>query len=447
MVAKHALALAFVALLPACGDSGASARERGAQVSTSASNTAPAPSAPAKPVPPARRARSSDPDVVALRAALDFGRLDEVRAQLAAAERAPDETAELRARASALEGRTLDALRQLEEARRAAPKDAALFAAIAEVYGTADKFETAWSELKRGDETCGPSAELLRARGVLWILKEGGAKKGLELLEKALAADPELAFAARPLGQAHLLCAKLAAKENDEPLARRHVERSLAFDPHDVDARRLRADLCAAEGDFTNALATLEELVKQGEPLAQELATMHKRGGIAALILHDRPLALTRFQRARALGLSDDELASGAEILADEARVRTERGAAAYSKGELDAAEADFRAALELDPSAIAAKNHLAVVAFRRESFTEAAALWRDVLAQAEREKLELPEPVHLNLAKALQRAGERENARSIARAYVDAHPDGRWCGATKAWLAETDESASNAPR
>lgn len=432
MHAKPALPFALV-LLAACGDTHSSSG-----VASAANAASSSPAAPATP-PLARRARSQDPQVVALRHALDLSQLGEVRARLEAATRAPDETAELRARAAALEGRTLEALRLLEVARQERPSDAALFAASAEIYGVAQKFETAWSELKRGDEACGPSAELTRARGILWILKEGGAKKGLELLEKARAADPELAFSDRALAQAHLLVAKLAAKEGDMTGARLHVERSLSFDAQEVDALRLRADLCAAAGEFATSLHILEELVKQGEPLGSELALMNKKAAVAALLGHERPKAIQRFQRARELGLSDEELGTGAQILADEARARTEEGIAAYGRGELDPAEQAFRAALACDPGALAAQNHLAVVLFRREQFAQAAELWRAVLEGARKQGVELPEPVHLNLAKALVRAGEREAARSVAQAYLDAHADGRWAAPTRAWL---DESA-----
>lgn len=437
MHAKPALTFALL-LFAACGESHSSSG--GASAANAAPSAPVAPLASVAPAPAvlARRTRSQDAQVVALRRALDLSQLETVRAQLEAATRAPDETSELRARAAALEGRTLEALRLLEVARQEHPKDAALFAASAEIYGVAQKFETAWSELKRGDEACGPSAELARARGILWILKEGGAKKGLELLEKARAADPELAFSDRALAQAHLLVAKLAAKEGDMVAARLHVERSLSFDAHEVDALRLRADLCAAAGEFANALGILEELVKQGEPLGSELALMNKKAGVAALLGHERARAIQRFQRARELGLTDEELGTGAQILADEARVRTEEGIAAYGRGELDPAEQAFRAALACDPGALAAKNHLAVVLFRREQFAQAAELWRSVLDGAQKEGVELPEPVHLNLAKALVRTGERDAARSVAQAYLDAQADGRWAAATRAWLEET---------
>ncbi|MBI5362211.1 MAG: hypothetical protein HZA53_03465, partial [Planctomycetes bacterium] len=386
-------------------------------------------------------------DLVQRRRALDFGRIEAARALVPPAERAGDEAGELRARFAALDGRLFDALRLLEAERTARPADPAVYAALAELYAAEQKFETAWSELKRGDDACGPSAELLRARGVLWIFKEGGAKKGLEFLERAGAADPELAFADRALAEAHLLVAKQCAKAENAVEARAHVDRALAFDPDDVDARRLQADLQAAMGDFTHALATLEDLCAKQEPLQGELALLCKKAAFGALLAKNRELALTRFARARELGLTDAELASGVEILADGARARRELGVAAYSKHDLERAEREFRAALAYAPGDVAAQNHLAVVLYETRRFAEAAELWRTVLATAEREGLELPEPVHVNRAKALFQAGDPAGAAAELERYLAAEPEGRWAAATRAAMANVPPSGVDSPR
>lgn len=440
------LPLAFVAL--ACSREGAGSSSAAAPPEVRAgASAASTPDASAESqLPP--RARSNDPELVRLRAALEFGRLDEVRTLLPAAAKAPDEEGELAARALALEGKLLDALRRLEGERTARPKDPAVYAALAELYGGEQKFETAWSELKRGDEACGPSAELARARGVLWILREGGAKKGLEFLERARKADPALAFADRALAQAHLLLAKQFAKAEDLAHARAEVDASLRFDAVDVDALRLQADLQAAAGDFTHALATLEGLCKAGEPLGAELALLYKKGAFGALLVKNHALAVERFAKARALGLSDPELSSGVEILAEEARVRRDAGVAAYEKGDLAAAEAAFRGALECDPGDLAAQNHLAVVRFKRDDFAGAAELWRKVLEGAKREQLELPEPVHVNLAKALVQSGAPAEARAVLTAYLAAEPEGRFAAATRTLLERISDAgrAETAP-
>lgn len=425
---RRALAALTALVLAACtGDD--------VPIASASSARPPSPSAAAAKLADARpelvaRPRAEDAELARLRRALDFGRVDEARALMGTAgvlERAGDEAAELRARLAALDGRTLEALRLLEDARRERPSDPALHAALAEIYANAGKFETAWSELKRGDEAFAKagadegdarasspasSAELARARGILWILREGGAEKGLDLLESARAADPELAFAERALAQAHLLVAKAHAKAEDLAAATEHVDRSLAFDAKDVDARRLSADLRAAAGDFTEALAILEGLVAEKEPLQGELALLYKKAAMGALLAKNRPLAIERFAKARSLGLTTAELGSGAAILEEEVRARVERGVAAYEKSDLDSAEKEFRAALELAPDEIRAQNHLGVVRFKRGDAVEAARLWRSVLATARAEAIELPEPVHVNLAKALVQSGDPEGAR-----------------------------------
>jgi tetratricopeptide (TPR) repeat protein len=399
----------------------------------------------AAPVVTARAsARCGDPRVAALRAALDFGRIEEVRAHLSEAARAPEEEAELRARAAALEGRTLEALRLLEARRQAQPADPTTYAALAEIYGSAQKFDTAWQELQRGEQACGKSAELLRARGILWILREGGAAKGLELLEQARAADPQLAFAQRALAQAHLLAAKLAAKKEDYLQARAQVELSLSFDGRDVDARRLEADLAAANGEFTRALAILQELVAGGEPLTSELALLYKKAAIGSLLARRRDLALERLRAARELGLSDEELGSGAVLLAEEARERTLDGLHAYEQGDLVEAETCFELALRWQPTEVAALNHLAVIQFKRQQYAQAAAGWRAVLAAAAREGLTLPEPVHLNLAKALYQGGDAPAAERVLHDYLESEPEGRWSASTQSLL---DGLSAAAPR
>jgi len=384
---------------------------------------------------PARRARSADPRVVALRGALEFGDLGYVREHLADADLAPDEAVELRARAAAMAGRTVEALRLLEGQKRAAPADPASYAALAEIYGQAGKFETAWQELGEGDRAAGAQAELVRARGILWILREGGAQKGLELLERARRADPEIAFAQRALAQAHLLIARRHAQAEEFELARAHVKHSLSFDARDVDALRLDADLAAAAGEFSAALATMEGLLARGEPLQGELALLHKKAAFGALLAKNRELALERFQKARALGLTDAELASGAELLAQEGARLAGEGLALYQAEKFDEARATFERALGFDPGEITALNWLATLDFKVRDYPRAAERWRAVLDVARAQGLELPEPVHLNLAKALKLAGRTPEALELLSAELARDPEGRWAAPTQALL------------
>jgi len=64
------------------------------------------------------------------------------------------------------------------------------------------------------------------------------------------------------------------------------------------------------------------------------------------------------------------------------------------------------------------------------------------VLADAARTETELPEPVHLNLARAWHLAGETEKAREVLSNYLDREPEGRWAEDTRGLLFRLEEQA-----
>jgi tetratricopeptide (TPR) repeat protein len=371
-----------------------------------------------------------------LRRALDLGERAKALALIVHADGAGAEEAFLlRARLAAMEGKGIEALRLVEAARTQFPQSPAVYATAAEVYATSEGFDSAAREIVRGEKECGKSPEFLRARGIISILKPGGAAKGLAELESARKADPDLPFALRPLGQAHLLVAKDAAKQDQRARALEHAQLSVSFDPLDVDARRFLAECLAANADFEGARTLLSALVAEGEPLVSELALLEKRAGIAALLQRERERALEHFRAARQLGLNDEELSSGARLLAEASAAHLERGMQAYQRQELETAESAFRAALRDEPDSLAAKNHLAVTLYARGRFLEAAELWEKVLLVANSEGLELPEPVEINLAKAWRSAGEGEKARAVLQGFVTSKPQSAHAPLARAML------------
>lgn len=387
--------------------------------------------------PIAARVHAHSPELDRLRHALEAGDAATATTLIEAARSAGAEEPLLRARLSALDPHgLLAALRGIEAARTATPSDPDVYATAAEIYAGHGSFDTAWNEVQRGEQAAGEAAELSRARGVIWISRENGAVKGLEHLERARAIDPDLPFANRPLAQAHLLVAKLRQQKQDIQGALQHVTQSLAFDPLDVDARRLMSELEAARGDFEAAIALTAGLVQEGQKLAGELASLHKKAGIAALLEGDRPRAIEHFRAAREQGMPDGELASGARILSEEAAARIARGVEAYTQADLAGAESAFRSALALDPTSLAGRNHLAVVLRQRRQFDEAIALWRAVLGDARAERIDLPEPVHINLAGALAASGDVPGARAVLEDYLAREPAGDWRPETTAALA-----------
>jgi tetratricopeptide (TPR) repeat protein len=434
---RLALATLISASLAACSRSHDGAPGPAAPLRKAAS----APESAPKPHP-----RVKSEALARLRKALDMRRLDDVNALIAHAADAGAEAALLEARAAELAGRKSEAMRLLESAIRNAPGDPSVYATAAEIYAAEDKTQTAWAELHRGEDACGESPELWRARGILAISQTGGAQKGLEWLEKARQVDPEIPFIDRALGQAHLLVGKACLqalehdqapelKSKDKQDAIEHARASITFDPDEIDAHRFLADALAAADDFEGARAILEELVAKGEKLEPELASMCKRAGIAAMLEHDRAREIEHFLAARKHGLTNAELGFGAQVLAEEAQSQVDAGVQAYEKGDLDVSETHFRRALELEPDELQAENHLAIVLFKKQRYADAAKLWQRVLATARDEKLELPEPVHLNLAKAQVQGGDKVGAELTLEEYLDRQPSGEWAGPTREML------------
>jgi tetratricopeptide (TPR) repeat protein len=387
-------------------------------------------------VKPARRA--SGAALTRLRQAIDRGRVDdaEARAVLADESVPAAERLLLRARISALSGHDTDAMREIEDARKLAPDDPCVYATAAEIYAGLSQSSLALQEVFRGEKQCGASSELVRAKGILAIGRQGHAVNGLALLEQALAADPKIPFIDRALGQAHLLVAKERTKANDLAGALEHARASLAHDPDEIDAHRFLAETLSARQEWEAAAAELQSLVDRGERLEAELALTYKNAAVAAVLRGDRERALDHFAAARKLGLTDAELGFGAEQLAIEAQKRLEAGVEAYKAKDLATAERELRRALDLEPNQIQAQNHLAVVLFKQRNYTEAVHLWQRVIATARAEKIDLPEPVHLNLAKAQVQEGDREGAALTLEEYLDRQPSGEWAAPTREMLA-----------
>ena len=81
---------------------------------------------------------------------------------------------------------------------------------------------------------------------------------------------------------------------------------------------------------------------------------------------------------------------------------------------------------------------------FQLADFRGAAEGWERVLARAEAEKLDLPDPVPLNLAKAWRLAGERDRARKVLSELLDRAPDAPLSAGARELLAalEAEELA-----
>lgn len=418
-------ALLATALFCSCGESGGSTARAGR----------------AAPSTPASRPRSAEPEVAELRRLLDLGQLERARPLLARWRTELGLEGELlAARAAALEDDLVLESRCIEAARALDPSDARVYATASELHAAAGRLETARLELRRGLDVAGATPELLRAQGVLYLCQPGGAARGLEFLRSARERDPALPFTDRALGQAHLLLGREALARSDGARALGHAREGLVHDPSDVDLRRFWADALGAAGDLEAATVVLEELVREGHPLQAELALTCKRAGMADLLRRRSESALEHFRRARELGLADEELGTGASLLDEAAERCIEQGIEAYAEDELARARERFERALALCPGSLSARNHLGVVLFRQREYDAAAAAWSRVLEGAAREGFELPEPVHLNLARALHRAGRLDEARAAVEGYLEREPQGRWAEESRELLGYMEE-------
>lgn len=447
-------------LVAACGDSPASGGGRSASAplppSPAAARNEPAPEPPSaglaagtdakaksnasgaagKTAP--QLARPADPRYRSVAAAIEAG--DAARARREWLALPPGLHAQLlNARLLALEGDAIGCVREIEAARASHPDQGAVYSTAAEIHAAAGRLASAEDEIREGLVVAGETPELLRARGVLSICREGGALKGLGHLLEAKRRAPDLEFMEQALVESYRLLGAAALSQSQPVEAAAFAREALAVRPGDPEMAQMLGDSLAAQGDFDGALAQYESVLAEGVDVRAALAMLSTRGATAALLESKRELAVARYLRARELGATDEELGFGAHVLSEEFESALRAGFVAYEAGEFGAAARRFEAALVVDPRSIEARNHLGVACFKLGEFERAAQAWRAVLAAAEREALELPEPVHLNLARALYQLDRRDELRTLLVEWLEAHESSEHADATREMLARLE--------
>ncbi len=403
----------------------------------------PTPVAGEKPLPPkagpsfaAQLPHSRDPRVAACAAALetgDLGRAQSLLLELADME-SPDTTC-LRARLLSSQGDQIAAVRELEQARKTWPDQGALYATAAEIHAASGRLESAHEEVRAGLAAAGPTADLSRARGVLCLLQQGGAKQGLAHLLDALKADPNLLFCKGPLTEAHRLLATAALAKSDPREALAHAREGLKLEPDNADLRLLCADSLVAAGDFDEGLPAYEELARGGRDFGASLRLYYQKGATMALVERRPEVAFARYLRARQLGATNEELGLGAEILGravGEAQTAADK---AYEEERFADARKELDRLLVIEPLDLAARTQLGVVCFKLKDFASASAAWRGVLEIAEKSAVKLPEPVHLNLARSLYAEGKTAEIKQVCEQYLAKEPEGEWAAQTREML------------
>lgn len=398
---------------------------------------------PARTATAAASARERDARLAPLVRAIEGGRSEEALAGLAALGAAPDADpvalVELEARARFLAGDAVGALRAIETVRREHPLDGRLWASEAELYAAMGRPNAGEEAYRKGLSAAGTTPELERAHGVLRLVMPGGARRALEALEHARELDPTLPFVDIPLSQAHLLLGR--AELGEAPAqALLHARAGLLLTAEQPDLLELYAEAAEALGSFEEALEAHATLAQRGRSSDERRALLHKKAATAALVGGQREQALEHFRAARALGLDDQALGFGVAALAEAAALEVERGCALLDAGQEEPAEEAFAQALALDPESLEARHFLGVARFRRARYVEAALAWEDCLTHARAAQLVLPDPVHLDAARAWRLAGHPERARAALEQYLAAQPAGFFADDTREMLTRLDE-------
>lgn len=403
-------------ILPACGDGETEAHEA---------------------LPETARA-PRDPRLVQAQEAFERGEPDVARTLLAQlVDVDPVDRAILEARLALAEGKPVDALRALGQAKERWPEDGRVYATEAELFAVLGRMGGAEDSLLEGLGKAGPCAELSRAKAVLALSIPGGAELGWQHLQEAYELDPNVPYAGHAAAQAHLLVGRMDLTRDAPGSALEHARAALAWDALDGDYRELEAEALAGLLRYDEALERFAELEEEGRPLRQRRALLHQQAATARVLLKDREGAREHYLAARALGLEGEELGFGVDLLREEAQVAVERGLEHYAAGRLGEALAAFERGLELDPDDLMARNHSGVLHFRLADHERAARAWRIVVDTAAAEGLELPEPVHLNLARALLLSGDADGALAACDRYLTVSPEGRFVDETRALRAE----------
>ncbi len=421
--------------------------------------------------------RSTDARVQSLRDAIGEGDVEvakELMAQVAGLPGLQAEEMIFQARLCSMQGEALRALKWVETARAQYPDDARVAATSIELSATEQRYDSAYEELKVSQQRFGETPELLRAEAIWTIFRPGlrQGSRGVDLLERAVAADPGLPYAKWPLSEAHRLRAQsLAATRLAEAV--QHAEKSVEYSPENRISRELLGDLYMSSQRWGEGIELLEGLLVEGEPIEAKVGLYCKNAGVVALTQGDKQLALDYFVRARELGLDAQALGTGYQLLrrsaleqaskasgalkandlpsamvhlgraqqywpdATEVRallcdLKVRDGLLAYSKGDFVGAQENFSSALVEDPESLLARHLLGRTFMQRGMRPQAIEAWSNVLQAAYANKIALPDPVHLGLATAYELEEQRPDAKAALLAYLDHYPEGEFAPETR---------------
>ena len=253
-----------------------------------------------------------------------------------------------------------------------------------------------------------------------------------KLRTTSLLAQARFALARHELGPAS---ARVSSEEGRRR-AMTLVERAIAIDSANPDARRVAGDIFLAEDEAAKAEKEYRDVLK-GNPNS---SIDHNKLGNALMEQGDIPEAAAEFREA--IRLNSTDAVSHADL-----------GLILRAQQDLSSAIAEFREALRIDPDYVDAHNYLGITLAGQGQIPEALAEFREIIrirpdsslghfnaatALADLEKdeeaaKELREAVrlnpnhynaHYNLGEMLRLLGELEESAKEFREYVNRAPD-----------------------
>ncbi len=177
------------------------------------------------------------------------------------------------------------------------------------------------------------------------LLTKGDAAGAVPYFEKASQAQPANAIAAVELGIALASCSRLAEAEGQ-------FRRALDADPKFTEARFDLASAQAESGDLEAAAAGFKQVLSERPDDAR--ARQHL--GEALFMAGDRLAQTRNYEQAAA------HYREALVYRASDAELRMSLGVALARLGRLDAARAEFEAALRIDPNFAPARQALAAI-------------------------------------------------------------------------------------
>ena len=286
--------------------------------------------------------------------------------------------------------------------------------------------------LGMGDDELGSGAGILRdvARERLdeaWTLRERGdaqsEERARELLADALTHEPELASDT-------LERAELAWRDERLEECKDWVERARWLEPESESAQVLACLLKVRETLDSGTTAEARRcLRREGEGLPQD-ARMAAEGAwlVARTAAEGGDVEQARELHRAALSHDPEHTRARFEFI----DLCLAAGVTALKEGRVQDARDELAEALACDPTRIDARHFFGQALFEAGEYEPAAREWKRVLAEARAGGLELPDPVHVHLARAQFFAGDESASRETLEDYLSAHPEGPFLEETR---------------